>query len=190
MHFAVLRRQPGKGARQPQRLFHQRRAHPVVAGGGRTAFVEDQIDHLEHRGQTFLALGDPRHLEGHARSGQRAFGAHAIEQRLIEQWARAVERGTREHCALGHELALCGRLIKGYGSTNERGKQNLLHIVEHLAFAERAPAERAEAVRQARQAALADETGSALDRTLLAQGAPARPLRVQTVRCFKRRPAA
>ena len=30
--------------------------------------------------------------------------------------------GTRRHWQLGHEIALCGRLIKGYGATNERGK--------------------------------------------------------------------
>jgi hypothetical protein len=35
--------------------------------------------------------------------------------------------------ALGHEIALCGRLIKGYGATNERGKDNLLHVLDHLA---------------------------------------------------------
>ena len=48
---ALLRRQLGQHAAQAQRLVAQRRAHPVVAGGGGVAFVEDQVDHLEHRGQ-------------------------------------------------------------------------------------------------------------------------------------------
>ena len=131
-----------------------------------------------------LALRALVALKGQRRRGSR----FALEQRLIEQWLGAVERGTREHAALGHELALCGRLIKGYGSTNERGKARLLHVIEHLAFAPRPPADRAEAVKAARLAALADETGSAFDRTLLAQGAPARPVPEHRIRWYKRRP--
>ncbi len=124
-------------------------------------------------------------LKGWRRRGSR----FALEQRLIEQWLAAVERGTREHAPLGLELARCGRLIKGYGSTNERGKDNLLHIVDHLAVGPTAAADRAAAVRAAREAALADDTGHALDRTLQVHGAPARPPREQVVRWYKRRPA-
>ncbi|HMQ73387.1 MAG TPA: indolepyruvate oxidoreductase, partial [Rubrivivax sp.] len=92
--------------------------------------------------------------------------------------------------ALGHELAQCGRLIKGYGSTNERGKANLLHIVDQLARAPQPAADRASAVRAAREAALADEAGQQLDRVLVAHGAAARPLREQPIRFVRRRPAA
>lgn len=132
-----------------------------------------------------LALRAVAALKGQRRRGSR----FALEQQLIERWLAAVERGTREHWPLGHELALCGRLIKGYGSTNERGKANLLHVIDHLAFNGRPAAERAEAVRAARLAALADEAGTALDKTLLAHGAPPRPVREQTIRWYKRRPA-
>ena len=52
---------------------------------------------------------------------------------MIERWLAAVEQGTRSQWQLGHEIALCGRLVKGYGSTNERGKDNLLHVLDHLA---------------------------------------------------------
>jgi indolepyruvate ferredoxin oxidoreductase, beta subunit len=133
-----------------------------------------------------LALRVAAGLKGQRRRGSR----FALEQRLIEQWLAAVERGTREHAALGHELALCGRLVKGYGSTNERGKTNLLHLVEHLAFGSRPVPERVAAVRAARLAALADDAGLALDKALVAHGAPARPLREQSIRWYKRRPAA
>jgi indolepyruvate ferredoxin oxidoreductase beta subunit len=75
-------------------------------------------------------------------------------------------------------------MIKGYGSTNERGKENLLHIVDHLATGPAA------AVRAAREAALADDAGLALDATLVAHGAPKRAPREQTVRFYKRRPTA
>ncbi len=137
-----------------------------------------------------LALKAAAALKGQRRRGSR----FALEQRLIERWLAAIDRGAREHWALGHELALCGRLIKGYGSTNERGKDNLLHIIDHLAFATstqvpNAAPERAAAVRAAREAALADDAGVKLDETLVAHGAPARPVREQTIRFFKRRPA-
>jgi indolepyruvate ferredoxin oxidoreductase, beta subunit len=114
----------------------------------------------------------------------------ATEQALIERWLAAVECGAREHAALGLELAKCGRLVKGYGSTNERGKENLLHIVDHLAAGAAPVAARAEAVRAAREAALADDAGRALDRTLVAHGAPPRPPREQVVRWYKRKPEA
>ena len=113
----------------------------------------------------------------------------AEEQALIERWLGAVEAGTRETWTLGHELALCGRLIKGYGSTNERGKENLLHLIGHLAVQPGvAPAERALAVAAARTAALADDAGTALDATLREHGAPARPIKAQPIRWMKRKP--
>ncbi len=132
-----------------------------------------------------LALRVAAGLKRQRRRGHR----FAAEQALIERWLAAVERGTRESRALGHEIAACGRLVKGYGATNERGKANLLHIVDHLAFGTGAAAARAQAVRAAREAALKDEAGVALDRTLRAHGAPARPVREQVLRFYKRRPA-
>jgi indolepyruvate ferredoxin oxidoreductase, beta subunit len=133
-----------------------------------------------------LALRFVAALKPWRRRGSR----FVLEQQLIERWLAAVERGAREDWSLGHELATCGRLIKGYGSTNERGKENLLHIIDHLAAGSGSAVQRAAAVRAAREAAFADDAGRALDQTLLAHGAPARPVREQTIRWFKRRPAA
>ncbi len=133
-----------------------------------------------------LALRFMASLKGLRRRGSR----FAEEQQLIERWLAAVEQGAAVDAALGLELALCGRLVKGYGSTNERGKRNLLHIVDELAA--RVPfgsaALRTQAISQARQAALADDAGTALDRTLQAHGGAARPVAEHTVRWFKRRP--
>ncbi|MEJ1129811.1 indolepyruvate oxidoreductase subunit beta family protein [Variovorax sp. CCNWLW225] len=120
------------------------------------------------------------------RRGQR----FAEEQALIERWLAAVESGTRETWSLGREVALCGRLIKGYGSTNERGKHNLLHVIDELAGRTALPAtKRAEAVAAAREAALADEGGKALDAALLRHGAAPRPLQAQPIRWVKRPPS-
>jgi len=114
----------------------------------------------------------------------------AEEQALIERWLAAVEAGTREGWALGRELALCGRLIKGYGSTNERGKHNLLHVIGELAGRAALPAPaRAEAIAAAREAALADEGGKALDAALVRHGAAPRPVPEQAIRWMKRPPS-
>jgi len=126
-----------------------------------------------------------------AMKGQRQRGSRfAVEQALIGRWLGAVERGLAEHAALGAEIARCGRLIKGYGSTNERGKHNLLHVIDHLAFAAAAgdAGTRAAAVTATRSAALADDAGRQLDQALVAHGAPPRPLVAQPIRWHRRRP--
>lgn len=135
-----------------------------------------------------LALRTLAALKGWRRHGSR----YAEEQALIARWLAAVERGLAEHPALGLELARCGRLVKGYGSTHERGRQHLLHLVDHLAFHPPVgdAVQRAAAVAAARTAALADEGGRQLDQTLVAHGAPARPLVAQPIRWHPRRPAA
>ena len=111
---------------------------------------------------------------------------YAQEQALMDHWLACVVASTTVHWQLGHEVALCGRLIKGYGSTNERGKENLLHIIRHLAVGTAAPEERARAVAAARSAALADDAGIALDQTLVQHGAPARPVKAQPIRWMKK----
>ncbi|MBL8325306.1 MAG: indolepyruvate oxidoreductase subunit beta family protein [Rubrivivax sp.] len=138
-----------------------------------------------------LALRLLAALKGWRRHGAR----YAQEQAQIERWLAAVEAAARDDAQLGLELARCGGLVKGYGSTNDRGKENLLHIVEHLAppmagGVARSAAQRREAVRAAREAAMADDAGHTFDAALLAHQAPARAPREQVVRWFKRRPAA
>ncbi len=109
------------------------------------------------------------------------------EQALITQWVDAVVQGMQEDWQLGLEIALCGRLIKGYGSTNERGKENLLHVVGQLALpAFGSAVVRADAIRQAREAALKDEAGVMLDQTLAKLGVPARPIKAQPIRWMPR----
>jgi indolepyruvate ferredoxin oxidoreductase beta subunit len=132
-------------------------------------------------------------LRGWRRRGQR----FAQEQALIERWLAALVHGAHADWRLGHEIALCGRLIKGYGSTNERGKRNLLHVIDHLAPPAApwpdgpsggAPAARAQAIAEVRAAALADEAGTALDAALARHGAPPRPAQAQPIRWMKRAP--
>ena len=108
----------------------------------------------------------------------------ADEQVLIEDWVSRVVAGTRESLQLGFEITLCARLIKGYGSTHERGRENFSHIMAHLAaggaFVD--ATSRAKAVSLAREVALKDEAGAGLDLTLKTLGAPPRAPRLQPIR--------
>ena len=132
----------------------------------------------------FVALRALASLRWLRRRGAR----FAQEQALIGRWLQAVETAARDDWRCGHEVALCGRLIKGYGATNERGKENLLWIIEHLvaggSFA--TAEERGRAIREAREAALADEAGTAFDQALMQHGAPVRPVKAQPIRWMPR----
>ena len=123
------------------------------------------------------------------RRARRIGARYHDEQRGMRRWLRAIETGCAQDAALGYEIALCGRLVKGYGSTNERGKANLAHILEHLVEATTAQSSdaRAAAIRTAREAALADEGGKALDAELARHGAPPRPPVAQPIRWVPRR---
>lgn len=151
-------------------------------------------------GKTALAL--PLKLGAHTISGFLALrflaslkwlrkrgGRFAQEQAMIERWLAAVEQGARTQWQLGHEIALCGRLVKGYGSTNDRGKDNLLHVLDHLAVGGHwdGPQARAEAIRAARVAALADDAGKELDKTLIKHGAAPLPVKAQPIMWVKKR---
>jgi indolepyruvate ferredoxin oxidoreductase beta subunit len=126
----------------------------------------------------FLALRTLSSLRWLRRRGAR----YAAEQEGIERWLSALVAAAAHDWHLAYEIALSARLVKGYGATNERGKENLLHILTHLANGNASAPERARAVRDAREAALADEAGTALDKTLAAHGAPPRPLKAQPIR--------
>jgi indolepyruvate ferredoxin oxidoreductase beta subunit len=119
----------------------------------------------------------------------------AAEQALIERWLQAVREGTQRHPTLGLELARCCRLVKGYGGTHERGRELLMHVLEHLgrpaALADSSPdastaQQAAQAVAATREAALADSSGKALTDALRRHGAPPQPVREQPVRWVRK----
>jgi indolepyruvate ferredoxin oxidoreductase beta subunit len=142
---------------------------------GRAPFALPMTVRTDAIGGT-IAMRALASLRGVRRHGAR----YAEEQAGIERWLDAVVRGLAQEWRLGYEIALCGRLIKGYGATNLRGKRNLAHILDHL--------KTADAIRDAREAALADEGGRGLDTALARHGAPARPVVAQPIR-FVRRPS-
>ena len=74
------------------------------------------------------------------------------------------------------------------GGLGGRGQQRLAHLLLHMARGTSPPQERALALRAAREAALADDSGQALDRALAQRGAPTLPVREQVIRFVARRP--
>ncbi len=76
VHLRLGRCQTGEDAAEAQRFLAQLRPHPVVAGRRRIAFVEDQVDDLQHRGEARRQFLAARRLEADIGLGQRALGAH------------------------------------------------------------------------------------------------------------------
>jgi len=90
------------------------------------------------------------------------------EQQLIERWLTHVADAAKRDRGLALEIAQCAGLVKGYGETHRRGKGNFLALldalVENPPTAD--PREQAQAIRKAREAALADPEGRALEKQL------------------------
>jgi len=111
------------------------------------------------------------------------------EQALIGRWLAAIAGAAKRDAGLALEIALCGRLIKGYSETHKRGKGNFLRILDTLveggAVAD--PRARAEAIRAARESALADPEGRTLEGSLATHGVAPLPPMPKPVR-FMRRP--
>ena len=111
------------------------------------------------------------------------------EQMLIGRWLGAIATAAKRDVGLAFEIALCGRLIKGYGETHQRGKGSFLRILDTLVEGDAVPDGRAriDAIRKAREAALADPEGRKLEFSLETHGIAPLPPRPKPVR-FMRRP--
>ncbi|MDP6707441.1 MAG: indolepyruvate oxidoreductase subunit beta family protein [Alphaproteobacteria bacterium] len=104
----------------------------------------------------------------------RRFGhRYRAEQPAIEAWLGTLIEAKAESVALAAEIADCTRLIRGYGETHHRGRGNFDRILDGVARPGLAggakPRGLAAAVRQAREAALADPEGRALDEAIAAE---------------------
>jgi len=137
----------------------------------------------------WLMARRPFHVSMHVRSttiwgfarlrflaGLRWWRPHSFryveEQAEIEGWLGQIRAAQPLGLELAREIAESARLIKGYGDTYKRGLGNYRRISAEViapALAGRmAPAKAADAVANARVAALADPDGDALSRTLAA----------------------
>ena len=91
------------------------------------------------------------------------------EQRDIEAWLEVLIETKARDLGLAFEIAECARLIRGYGETHRRGQGNFDRIVNEIVRPGLATptsagiGDLALGVRSAREAALADPEGRALD---------------------------
>ncbi len=92
------------------------------------------------------------------------------EQRAIESWLRCIAQAAPLSAELAIEIAECARLIKGYGDTHKRGTGNYRLIETELMLPALAgampPRAAADAIANARTAALLDPEGEALRKCL------------------------
>ena len=65
------------------------------------------------------------------RRWRRMTARYHDEQPLIDRWLAAIRTAAARDLGLALEIALCGRLIKGYGETHRRAKANFLRIIGH-----------------------------------------------------------
>ena len=96
---------------------------------------------------------------------RRSSGRFAVETGRIEAWLGDIARVAARHPALAIEVAQCQRLVKGYGDTHARGWRNFERLMGTLPRLEGDPAG-AQRLGELARAALADDTGQALDRML------------------------
>ena len=113
------------------------------------------------------------------------------EQELIERWLGTIAATGKRSLDLALEIALCARLIKGYGDTHQRGKASFLRILDTLVDGDAVTddAARGAAIRKAREAALADPEGRGLEQSLAAHGIAPLPPQAKPVHFVRRSPS-
>ena len=95
---------------------------------------------------------------------RRSTTRYAAENTAIEAWLTRIAATAMTNPELAVEVAQCQRLVKGYSDTHERGVRNFETV---MAVVQKAGSTLAPAtLRELREAALADEHGSALRASL------------------------
>ena len=99
------------------------------------------------------------------RAWRRRTLRYALETQRIEDWLAQVLQAARHNPALALEVAQCQRLVKGYGDTHERGWASFRRL---MAVLPRLPDshDAVQRLRDLQRAALADDSGSELERLL------------------------
>jgi indolepyruvate ferredoxin oxidoreductase beta subunit len=155
-------------------------ARRLIAWGERTGRLGKLYFSMHLRTTTILGFARLRLLAG-LRWWRPRTWRYAEEQAEIERWLGQIRAAAAVGTDLAREIAECARLIKGYGDTHKRGLANYRRITEEViapALAGRlAPRAAADAVANARVAALADPEGESLSRTLASIAAASPPLR-------------
>lgn len=155
-------------------------ARRLLAWGERTGRLGKSYFSMHVRTTTILGFARLRLVAGLRWWRPRTF-RYVEEQAEIERWLEQIRAAARLSVDLAREIAELARLIKGYGDTYKRGLGNYRRISDEViapALAGRmAPRTAADAVANARVAALADPEGETLSKTLAAIASASPPLR-------------
>jgi len=90
-----------------------------------------------------------------------------VEQQRIDEWLASIARLAVTAPALALEVARSQRLVKGYGDTHARGWSSFQKVMGKLPQLQAMP-QGADRLKALSSAALADDTGKALEQMLLA----------------------
>lgn len=146
-------------------------ARRLLAWGERTGRLGKTYFSMHVHTTTILGFARLRLVAGLRWWRPRSF-RYVEEQAEIERWLEQIRAASRLGVDLAREIAELARLVKGYGDTYKRGLGNYHRISDEViapALAGRmTPRIAADAVANARVAALADPEGETLSKTLAA----------------------
>lgn len=146
-------------------------ARRLLAWGERTGRLGTTYFSMHVRTTTILGFARLRLVAGLRWWRPRTF-RYVEEQAEIDRWLGQIRAAVPLGIDLAREIAESARLIKGYGDTHRRGLGNYRRIADEViapALAGRlTPRTAADAVANARVAALADPEGESLSKTLAA----------------------
>ena len=74
MDLRLVWNQSRQNPAEAERIFAERRAHPVLTGRGGVAFVEDEVDHFENGRQPRCKIRPAGDLKGNVRLTQGSLG--------------------------------------------------------------------------------------------------------------------
>jgi indolepyruvate ferredoxin oxidoreductase beta subunit len=155
-------------------------ARRLLAWGQRTGRLGKTYFSMHVRTTTILGFARLRLVAG-LRWWRPRTSRYVEEQAEIERWLGQIRDAAPLGLDLAREITESARLIKGYGDTHKRGLGNYRRIADEViapALAGRmTPRAAADAVANARVAALADPEGQSLSTTLAAIAAATPPLR-------------
>ena len=106
------------------------------------------------------------YLVGGLRFWRRRTLRHAQERAHLEAWLSVAMGYLPDRYDLAVEVIRCRRLVKGYSDTHARGLSKFDRVIEGVALVAARP-DAADWARRLREAALADEEGTALDGAIM-----------------------
>lgn len=144
---------------------------PVVLGQWllQSGIVRRVVERLTRKGRLVETTSLGGFLQLYAIASLRPMRRKSLrfhrEHQAIAAWLAQIPPVAREDYELACEVAMCPRLVKGYGDTHYRGARNFAAVMGALPRL-RGRANAAAELRRLREAALGDETSELLEQAL------------------------